>query len=311
MFEYMTIGTLFINNINFADGTKKEGIMGGGGLFAYCGMLQYTENALLLSAVGTDVEEHFGPWLTHNKISRTGFVRYSNKNTVATMQYQPDGQWNETFAHGPRALGKDINCLDGDTLLHMGKVVSKGLKGVYFCAGVHNDLFFNELTKMRDEFGFKVMYELFTEECKPENLHSFVTKAFPKVDIFSLNRTESYTLFGVADEQSAIEKITKIGIPCFYRVGSKGSYMIQDGKAEFMPTAHLVPKEQEVDPTGCGNCSTSAALWAYCEGYSSKQIASIANVAAGYNVQQYGPYPVFNSFTRKEALETALRLAAE
>ena len=70
-----------------------------------------------------------------------------------------------------------------------------------------------------------------------------------------------------------------------------------------------MPPEAEVDPTGCGNCSTAAAMWAYCEGYDLRQIASIANVAAAYNVQQFGPYPTFNSKTRKVSLEKALELA--
>ena len=83
--EYVAIGTLFVNDINFADGQKKSGIIGGGGLFAFCGMLQYTDKALLLAGVGNDLEKEFGRWLNHNNVSREGLVIYNNHATLATM----------------------------------------------------------------------------------------------------------------------------------------------------------------------------------------------------------------------------------
>jgi sugar/nucleoside kinase (ribokinase family) len=57
-----------------------------------------------------------------------------------------------------------------------------------------------------------------------------------------------------------------------------------------------------IDTTGCGNCSTAAALAGFCEGYEPEKIARMGNIAAAYNLLQYGPYPYVVKI-RDEALK--------
>lgn len=310
--EYIALGSWFLNDITFSDGRKMEDLMGGCGLFAYCGMLQYTPSALFLGAVGTDMEEKFGAFIDRNHISRQGFLVYPNRTTVARLCYEPDGQWNEEFFYGPRELGIDVNFHVPEMYERLEQVLAQGgTKGIYAVDKVQDEESQQRMRRMREKYGVKVMWELFTADCRAENLKFLVEKALPCYDIYSLNRTEGYTLFSVSTEEEVIQRILEIGRPCFFRAGSKGSYMIRDGHVAFLPTVNLVPREEEIDPTGCGNCSTAAALWAFCEGYDNYEIAAIANVAAAYNVQQYGPYPLFTEELRKQALEKALELAAQ
>ena len=58
-----------------------------------------------------------------------------------------------------------------------------------------------------------------------------------------------------------------------------------------------------VDPTGCGNVSTAAALYGWCEGYEPKKIARLANISAAYNLLQYGPCPKVDAAMRRHAEE--------
>ena len=58
-----------------------------------------------------------------------------------------------------------------------------------------------------------------------------------------------------------------------------------------------------VDTTGCGNASTAAALYAYCEDFEPQRITIAANLSAAYNLLQHGPYPLFTREIRKEAEE--------
>ena len=91
------------------------------------------------------------------------------------------------------------------------------------------------------------------------------------MDYYSLNRPESFDLFGVKTEEAAIEKMQQIGVPCFYRVGKRGAYFIKDGEVAFEPSVELGP---QMDPTGCGNSSTAACFAAMCKGwllYTSKE----------------------------------------
>jgi sugar/nucleoside kinase (ribokinase family) len=310
--EYIVTGTWFVNDINFAGGEKIQGIMGGSGLFAYCGMLQYTEKALFLGAVGNDAEKWFGPWMNSNNIARDGLVYYNKPTTLATMYYESNGEWHEDFQHGPLELGFDINYFSSPVMRDkMNEILSRGkAKGLYVSAGMGSDVLVY-LMNMREKYGFKLMLELFTQECIPEFTDQFAEKILPHLDIYSLNQPESFSFFSVKTEDAAVKKIMELEKPCFYRVGEKGSYMIKNGEAAFMSAGHLVPRENEVDATGCGNCSTAAAHWAFCEGYAPKQIASIANIAAAYNVLQHGPYLQFDGPARKKALSLALELAAE
>ena len=80
--------------------------------------------------------------------------------------------------------------------------------------------------------------------------------------------------------------------------------MIADGKDYFVPMISTVEKEKEIDPTGCGNSSTGAALWAWCEGYDPLMTCVIGNVVASYNVRQYGPFLDMSQETREEMLHT-------
>ena len=81
--------------------------------------------------------------------------------------------------------------------------------------------------------------------------------------------------------------------------------MIQDGKAWFAPS---VESESSVDSTGCGNCSTGASLYGYCEGFHPLKTACYANVAAGVNARQYGPFPEYTPEIKAQMKEEAEKL---
>ena len=149
------------------------------------------------------------------------------------------------------------------------------------------------------------MSELFTSETHDPALQETVFDLIRQVDIYSLNLPESMALFGTENEEESVKAIIDFGKPCFFRVGIKGSYMIQDGAAWFAPS---VESETSVDPTGCGNCSTGAAMYGFAEGYHPLLTAYLANVAAGVNARQYGPFPHYSDEVKKWMREQAEEL---
>jgi sugar/nucleoside kinase (ribokinase family) len=106
-------------------------------------------------------------------------------------------------------------------------------------------------------------------------------------------------LFGGKNETETIKAISDLDVPCFFRVGERGSYMILAGQSYFAPSVTVGPI---VDVTGCGNASTAAALYGYCEGMSGERIAALANISAAYNLLQYGPFPSADRRVRTHAL---------
>ena len=310
--KYAAIGSFFLNEINFADGKKISGIIGGGGFFAYCGLLQYTPDCLFVAGAGNDFEAHFGDFFRKNAIRTDGLIPYADRNTVATMYYEPDGRWHETFAFGPDRH-KDMSwnvCLLDFFLQYLEKTGERPA-GAYVAIGITEADAWERVKTLREKYGVKIMLELYTSDCAAENYPLFCERVLPNVDYFSLNRPESFALFSEQSEEAVIERLKTFSAPCFYRVGTKGSYTVKGNEVGFAPSVHICAPEQEIDPTGCGNNSTGAALWGLCEGYSALEVSYIGNVSAAYNVMQYGPYPRFDAQTRQEALRLALQYAKQ
>lgn len=304
--KYLALGTLFDNTINFADQSKVEHIMGAT-IFAFSGIFLYTNNCILVSGAGTDFEKIFGDWFDKNKASRKGIVLYNNKTVVATMQYYPDGRWYETFEYG--LPPEDKKRFYDEYSKRVYDCVEEDTEGVYFMSSKTNRDLLKIIKTIKEKKDIKIMAEINTDDCVNENLDNIREELFPFIDIYSINRPESFSLFCVKSEEEAIKYIQKLEKPCFYRVGKKGSYMVERDRYAFVPSVHLIPKEEEIDPTGCGNCSTAAALYGFVEGYAPDMVAAISNVAASYNVMQYGPYTTFDEKVRKEALIHAEKLS--
>ena len=82
-------------------------------------------------------------------------------------------------------------------------------------------------------------------------------------------------------------------------------YTISDGKICYIPSAPLPEGCAVVDVTGCGNCSTAAAAYAWCEGKDLAMTGVMANVASGYNLRQNGPVPLFDDAVCEEIRKEA------
>ena len=63
--------------------------------------------------------------------------------------------------------------------------------------------------------------------------------------------------------------------------------------------------------TGCGNCSTAAALIGLAECKSPIEILAMANISAAYNAKQYGPWKRTDEKTRMEAEALKAKIMAK
>ncbi|MBR3350180.1 MAG: hypothetical protein IKG55_08920, partial [Solobacterium sp.] len=126
--------------------------------------------------------------------------------------------------------------------------------------------------------------------------------------MWSMNRNEASDIFGIPSEndEDIINELMKFeGVElCYYRVGSKGAYAVTPTNAYFCPSIDIT---ESVDAMGCGNNSTAAAMYAWCETGNPLMTAVMASISAGFNCAQAGPWPVFTE------ADTALanRLAKE
>jgi len=297
---YLITGCTLLNDLVYADGSTAEGYLGGA-IYTVNGIKPFCDDLLFVTTAGPDFDDYFGDYYRRNKLSTEGVQFVLPKTQHNILEYQADGRWHEYSKFG-EAFEKEWG---PKALIQASYVIqhsNDATRGIYFESGVRESVW-NGLAGIRKAApNAKIMWEIPTLDIDKPDLKKEVGELIEKVDIYSLNLPESKTYFGTDSEERSIEAIIDLGKPCFFRVGAKGAYMIEDGRAWFAPSFDL---DKSVDPTGCGNCSTGSALYGYCEGLHPLRSVILANLAASLNAMQYGPYPLFTDELRARILETA------
>ncbi len=297
--RFIAAGSLIVNDIYYADGSSIMGQPGGAVIYAVEGFKLIDDDVLLVACAGEDFDEFYGKWMDDNQLSREGLEIRQKHCLRFGLRYEPDGRWQDVG----RTEAEENTQYEvmGNHIEHLSRFLPEC--GGFYATHEPDRAFWQKVLDLREKHGFKIGWELPTPSIVPEYAEDNFW-LIRQVDYYSLNRPESFDLFGVKTEEAAIEKMQQIGVPCFYRVGKRGAYFIKDGEVAFEPSVELGP---QMDPTGCGNSSTAACFAAMCKGYTVRQCARLGNIAAGYNVLQNGPYPKITKETRDKALQLALK----
>jgi sugar/nucleoside kinase (ribokinase family) len=296
--KYIVLGPSIVNDIEFEDGALKKGIIGGS-IFCVAGIKLWTDDCLFISNVGGDFGKYYGEWMDANNCSYAGLNEILPHTQYTRLIYGKEGLHDEVSIYGieEEKIVEELDKIDLALLLnHCGE----STKGIYIEANIY-DAVWNSIERIKNRGDIKIMWELPTSVSLNEDRHEAALSIIRNIDIYSINLPEAKMLFDAGNEDAAIKKITELNTPCYLRVGKRGSYMICNNNAYF---SESIVVGEVIDTTGCGNCSTAAALVGFCEGYEPAKIAKMGNIAAAYNLLQYGPYPrVLDK--RNEAFEKA------
>lgn len=330
--KYIVEGWTITNRLSGKDGKVISDIMGGSGLYAFSAVRMCTDDCLFVSSVGSDVDDYYGKWFKDNNISKKGLFYQLDKTMYNDLKYFPDGSYIEYSIYGKHYTDEQLYDMRKSGLVFLGEedpeeikkqVVSAyniapfmdDAKGIYTCQDLNDEK--NEIYLEHKKGGCKNMWEIPATSIEP--FHQIYLKqgiaglkhAMRCVDILSINRNECAIIFGVNKDKEIISLLHELDMPVYYRVGIDGAYMIVDRKDYFVPMISTVEADKEIDPTGCGNSSTGAVLWAWCEGYDPLMTCIIGNVVASYNVRQYGPYYDLSDETRSEMMSISNNLYNE
>ncbi len=298
--DYLVTGCTRLNDIHYADGRKVEGILGGA-LYTAAGIKPFTDSVLLVSTVGPDFDTYYGGYFRQNGLSTAGLQWVLPKTEYTFLEYHADGRWWEYSKYG-----QSFTDTWGETALIQAAFIlahaSPQTKGIYLESSVQEAVWqgLDDIRKAAPNA--KIMWEVATGDANDPRLRDQVAELIRQCDIYSINLPESMAFFGSESEADSIQRILAFGRPCFFRVGEKGAYMIENGQAWFAPAVQV---EKSVDATGCGNCSTGTALYGFCEQLHPLKTVLLANRAAHLNALQYGPYPHFTADLR-QALFTGM-----
>jgi sugar/nucleoside kinase (ribokinase family) len=286
--------------MNYASGRKAESFLGGT-IYTVDGIKPYTDEVLFITTAGPDFDKYFGEYYRKNNLSTAGVKFVLPKTQYNTLDYAADGRWWEYSKYGPE-FQSEWGPMALIQAAYVMEYSNEQTRGIYFESSVLESIW-KDLDGIRSAApNAALMWEIPTPDIDRPELKNTILELVRKCDIYSVNLPESMSLFGAHSETESIAAILAFGKPCFFRVGEKGSYMIQDGQAWFAPSIGV---EQSVDPTGCGNCSTGTALYGYCEGLHPLKTAILANLAASLNARQFGPYPLFSADLRTSLFEQA------
>lgn len=300
MADYIAAGNVMVDTVIREDGSDSGINMGGPAFFALTGLKLWTDSCTLRSNVGADFYDYFGEWFQKNNVATDKIAVKADHCNHSIITYQPDGSYSGDSKYGVENMG--YLKTTPEELLHY----CAGAKGVYLAQ--NTDLvIWDKFFEVKKKLGFQMLWEIETIWALPENLKA-IEKIAKGVDVFSLNLGEAAVMFSLSkdDENEIIERLKSWNVPLIYlRAGKRGAYTIAKGGHWFIPSVGL---EESVDPTGCGNNSSGAILYAYCEGYDPIMCGIMAGISAYYNALQYGVYPLLTSEVRKKAMDLALKL---
>ena len=143
-----------------------------------------------------------------------------------------------------------------------------------------------------------LMWEINGDDLRDPQARDAINRRIGQADAFSMNFDEATGFFGTDDKDAILHALAAYQKPCFFRQGELGSGIICGEKAVFAPAVGV---ENSVDPTGCGNCSTAAAMVGLAEGKSYEETSAMANIAAAYCAGQFGPFREVTAQSRAEA----------
>ena len=94
--KYLVVGPTIINDIIFADQSRKDQVLGGS-IFCVAGIKLWCDDCLYLSNVGEDFDRFYGDWMRANGCSTAG-LRYTLPHT-----------WYTTLTYGDRDSQRSLH----------------------------------------------------------------------------------------------------------------------------------------------------------------------------------------------------------
>lgn len=303
--DFVAVGNTMRDSVVLEDGTVTASHMGGPSPFAYTGIRIWDDSVQMLTNVGADYEQYYGQWIKDNNICTDGISVVADKTHNFVLCYRPDGTYSADNFMEKAKYHHEIGYME---VRPSQFECTKDAKAVYFFFDCANRVFWDQLKEYKQKYGWQMMWEMNGESAVPRNLEK--VKGIIKdlnIEMFSLNWPETKTFFSLNDNQKeeGIRQLSQLGAEMvFLRDGTNGSYVIVGDKYWHFDMIDM----GGVDPTGCGNSSTGAAMYAYYTTKDPIMTGIMANISSSFNALQYGAIPKIDNAMRQKANQMAKEL---
>ncbi len=282
--KYIVSCISIVNDIIYADKEPVYGFLGGG-VYAASGIKLYTDDVVFVTTGGSDYFDYYGEYFDSNGYDRSAVYCTLPVTHKTTLVYEPDGSWNEHHVAGEDAFDRYLNNTSRRAAYFM-PFCGDDTAGIFMDSNSGDPIWQETALVRRCAPNAKIMWEVQTFDSMNPEIRDVVRCNIKLCDMFSMNLREASFHFEKTDESELIKTIQDFGVPCFLRAGERGGFFVSKGGCWFSPSVGV---ENAVDATGCGNCSSAASLYGWCEGYDPKKLVKCANIAAGFNVREHGP----------------------
>jgi sugar/nucleoside kinase (ribokinase family) len=271
-------GAVLMDNLVYADGTQRENIPGGAGLYALAGAALFSDNAVLVTGTGRDLPRTFGPWMERNGLTTRGLRFADDHSPRNILRYLDDHTRTEVPVYGHEHFGRiEPTARDIEKVL-------PGARGLFVFR--NTDLpFWDGLASLLATSRPKLLWEIALDACVPSERRR-IEQVLRHVDALSINMEEATSIFGTSREDQLHDRLRQFGAPLvFLRAGARGSFALTPSSTTLVPSlpVHLV------DVTGGGNAFGGAALVGLAKGRPPVVCAAMGTVAASLAIGQYGP----------------------
>jgi sugar/nucleoside kinase (ribokinase family) len=284
---------IILDDLVFADGRTRMGVLGGGGPQTAFGMRLWSERVGLAGGVGPDFPVDADAWLEEAGIDQQGLRR---------TQMPTPRAWQVTEASGLRTqvwrVGSDV--IRGQLARSLDRLPQSYRRARGYHLGVHplspDYPFIDDLIALDG----MVSLECF---CPAAHLPeaSALQRLVSVAEVFSLNAHEAWSLVGKASPRELAARLLGAGakVLCL-RLGAEGS-LVADAVTQ---TAYQIPAfpATVVDAVGAGNAYSGGFLVGWCETGDLQTAGLYGAVSASFMLEQVG-LPVFRGDLLTEALK--------
>lgn len=303
--KFLACGNVMTDQVIAFNGSVGPKRMGGPSVFALSGMRLWDDACKLVAGVGADYKDTYGVWLEKNNLTSDSMHVVCEVGTSNVLKYlNKSGTQKEGGGSSSKLTMENFGFMKTRPEWIDEACSGEQIQAIYLAQNVDR-VFWKQLLEVKKKHGFRFMWELefggLVNVRDERTLYQRVIDVIEGADMWSLNMADAESIFGIPQDhdEQIIKEIMKMPVEfTLYRVGQRGAFIVTPAEAYFCPSIDVGPY---VDQTGCGNCSTGAAMAAYSLGYDLRTVLVMANVAAGYNCLQWGVIPEFTTEQREEA----------
>ena len=299
--HYLAAGQTSLDKTTFPGGKVEGPYLGGTALFGYGGIRLWDDDCAPVANTGADFDRYFGDWMRENHIAPQYLKTVYDHTHMTNLTYQEDGSYENQKTPQEKLHSAFLYGMSNCTIEQLEHAAADS-KGLYLYLEPIELTFWKNLAQMKARHSFALMWEPGFSTCEER----FCTRVLAIYEILrpemsSLYHFEACTLFGTDDLEEIFVKIEALHIPFFfYRAGRKGAWALSGGHRFFVPSIDIEPSPA-VDPTGCGNTTTAAAMYGWLRTKNPVMAAIMANISGGFNVRQRGMIPQFTQAMRRQA----------